>query len=200
MAVFTGLNLTYLKQTYHLRSRGGLDDVQFIWKSLHDSGYSTLYAEDSTTGQIFNYAAAGFMKQPTDHYYHPFPLTLENHVGVTIREGMMYCAGFNHSGEYVYKYGVDAAKLYNNKNPFFGFTWSNHFSHDSWDLPTAMEMPIKGFIEELKLSGVLDKYAMVILSDHGRRYGKLRITSVGFKGSCINFVTLKRVVRDEGGG
>jgi hypothetical protein len=188
--MFTGLNLTHLKKTYTIweHGPGGLDDAPFIWKTLHDCGYSTLYAEDSTTGQIFSWAAAGFTNQPTDHYYHPFPLTLQNDIKFVWREDMYYCAGFNHSGEYVYKYGVDAAKLYHKKNPYYGISWSNNFSHDSWDLPAAMEMVIKRFIDDLKSSGFLDKSMMVIFSDHGIRFGELRARAVN---KCLREISFK---------
>ena len=55
------------------------DDLPFIWSEFSRKGYRTLFGEDDRPYlHCFGYNKNGFRKKPTDLYYRPLTLALEN--------------------------------------------------------------------------------------------------------------------------
>jgi hypothetical protein len=139
-----------------------------IWTKFREAGYVTAYGEDFLRLPD-TFSSYGFTVPPTDHYMRPFFLTGEKEIGNLI------CAHTQPSGSIILNYALDLATTYKNDN-FFGLFWLNSYSHNKYNSPVLFDEKMVEFLEKLEHSEVLNNTFIVILSDHGMRYGKLRFT------------------------
>lgn len=129
-AILNGRNLSLMEKECNWKKVGELEKCRFLWDDFNEANYATAYAEDATGIQTFNYYKTGFVRQPTDHYLRPFTLAAEEHLlSVFTKEWLIKCLGYRYYADFIYQYARDFTKVYRN-NSFFGFFWSNSFSHD----------------------------------------------------------------------
>jgi hypothetical protein len=129
-AVLNGRSLENLQESCNYKEVGELEKCRFLWNDFKDAGYVTAYGEDAVEIQTFNYYKTGFIHQPTDHYLRPFTIAAEENLKVfRSRPWLIKCVGFQHYADYIYQYGVDFARAYQNQS-HFGLFWTNSFSHD----------------------------------------------------------------------
>lgn len=179
MAMLTGLNKTSINSTCDWKKVGELEKCNFMWNAFSEAGYVTAYAEDESTISTFNYYETGFVNPPTDYYLRPFSLAAEKNVDVKKSHGTTVCLGYQSYADHVYGYGLDFAVRYA-KNPFFGLFWTNSFSHEDLSMTSAMDERIQFHLNELKLNGVLDSSIVFFFSDHGMRFGPIRLHFTGW--------------------
>lgn len=58
----------------------------------------------------------------------------------------------------------------------FGFFWTNSVSHDFLNMPHNGDALYSDLFRELVAAGALDRTVLVVLSDHGIRWGGIRET------------------------
>lgn len=137
-----------------------------VWSTFRDVGYLTAFGEDNIqlpdTFSKFN----GFKTPPTHHYMRPFFLT-----GEKLR-GNVVCVKHQPSGKHIFDYAYDFANTYI-KEKFFGTFWINTFSHNTDYLPALFENDTINFLE--KITGLLNNTFILLISDHGIRYGTNRV-------------------------
>ncbi|KAL5279302.1 hypothetical protein ACFFRR_003721 [Megaselia abdita] len=150
---------------------GGLDECPFIWKEFEKHGYVTAFAEDTTAISTFNYLKKGFENPPTDHYLRPF---LQSTGKIFQASGL--CLGYKHTAEHVYDYMMDFAEMYSG-SPYFGVFWTNTFSHDNPEWAFQMDERMRTYFEDLE--HILDETIVILVSDHGSRFGPARQTKIG---------------------
>jgi membrane-anchored protein YejM (alkaline phosphatase superfamily) len=73
--------------------------------------------------------------------------------------------------DYVRKYSLRFAN-----ERHFGFFWTNSVSHDFLNMPHNGDLLYSGLIQNLSMSGALDRTVLIVLSDHGIRWGGIRET------------------------
>uniref|UniRef100_T1GHE4 Sulfatase N-terminal domain-containing protein n=1 Tax=Megaselia scalaris TaxID=36166 RepID=T1GHE4_MEGSC len=156
MAILTGFNSTRGFTECAPRVKGKLDNCPFIWKQFQDQGY----------------------KPPVDYYLRPFLLQAEKSLPVKKKSGMTFCLGFKHAAEYVYDYAVELTERYKGY-PYFGFFWTNTFSHQSISDPSSMDVKILEYLQNFSNSGVLNDTIVFFFSDHGMRFGPTRSSTLG---------------------
>lgn len=178
MAILTGFNSTQSLKECDPKLRGKLDKCPFIWKQFQNQGFVTAYGEDEASINTFNYLKAGFEKPPVDYYLRPFLLQAEKSLPIKKKSGMTFCLGYKHSAEYVYDYAVELSERYKGY-PYFGFFWTNTFSHQSLSDPTSMDTRIREYFENFSNSGVLNDTIVFFFSDHGIRFGPTRSLPLG---------------------
>lgn len=152
---------------------GGLDNCPFIWKNFKANGYVTAYGEDEQALETFNLMKRGFYRPPTHHYFRPFGIAAENLLDTVRKFILTHCVGYQDYVDYISKYLIDFAKIYRNES-YFGFFWSNSFSHEDFAEPTKMDLKMKKFFVELETEEILEKSIVIFFSDHGMRFGPLR--------------------------
>ncbi|XP_059217522.1 uncharacterized protein LOC131994712 [Stomoxys calcitrans] len=156
-----------------------LDNCHFIWTTLRRKGFATAYAEDTSYMATFDYQKRGFLRPPTDHYLRPFSMAIEKHLKIIKKAGLSYCIGRHQAGEYIYNFGIEFAKRYQNQS-YFGLFWTNSFSHSFFNTATTMDTTILAYFKDMEKQGILDTAAVVFFSDHGRRWGPLLHLEEGF--------------------
>lgn len=179
MALLTGQNQTTAMKTCKPRKIGGLDNCKLIWKEFHKQGYHTAYGEDTPSMSTFNYLKKGFRKAPTDYYFRPMSLAIEEHLTFKKKAGLKYCVGNRQYGEYVYDMGLQFVTRFQYE-PNFGLFWTNSFSHNDYSVPATMDSTILKYLKEMETLGIFDNTIVFFLSDHGMRFGQLLRLPGGF--------------------
>ncbi|XP_055914031.1 uncharacterized protein LOC129947481 [Eupeodes corollae] len=187
MAFLTGYNQPNANSKCKPKTINGLSNCTMIWNLFRDNGYVTSYAEDETWMSTFNFNKIGFSKSPVDYYLRPFMLAIEKTLRTKKQSGMSFCVGQRHSAEYIFDLAIDLATRYKSE-PYFGLFWTNTFSHNSFSDPSSMDTRVKKYIDELKENGILDESIVVLLSDHGMRFGPLRSLRQGFLEERLPFI------------
>ncbi|XP_028039701.1 uncharacterized protein LOC114250150 [Bombyx mandarina] len=173
-----GIKDTELKKTCWPNTKSTFDNCPFIWDWYKDAGYYTAFGEDSARLGTFNYEKLGFAASPTDYYIHTFMYEAEIHVGNKKDFNAFICMG----DKYFYKVLLDYIEsltrtLKNDK--LFGFFWEVTMSHDYLNYPMLMDDDYEQFLKHLDDSNYLDDTILILLSDHGIRWGEIRYTKQG---------------------
>ncbi|CAG9761091.1 unnamed protein product [Ceutorhynchus assimilis] len=178
MAFLAGLNLTDALNICQPTEYDGLMNCPFIWNKFKEYGYATAYAEDWSRIATFNYFKKGFRNKPTDYYFKPY-MDAVAYLRTIEQDTMPFCAGPEIHGERILNLAYDFANNLKNQ-PKFGLFWMNTFSHNYIDTPKTMDDKVKNFFRNLKQSKILEENIVILLSDHGIRFGEITITTRGY--------------------
>ncbi|XP_056637215.1 uncharacterized protein LOC130445544 [Diorhabda sublineata] len=189
-ALLTGLNLKQSNKICQPKLVGMLDKCPMIWYDFRNAGYATAYAEDWTDISTFNYLKKGFKDPPTDYYFKTY-MEASKTISTQLVDTMPFCAGPESQGERILKVAKDFALAFKN-NPSFGIFWMNTFSHNFINSPSRMDKIFKVFFEELGNFGILNDSMVVLLADHGIRFGDIRQTIQGWYEERLpmNFISI----------
>ena len=138
-----------------------------IWSAYQKAGYVTATGEEYLRLPD-TFAKYGYKSSPTDHYLRPLFLTGE-HVN-----GNLVCTKKMPSAKHMLDYATQFANTYKQNN-YLGVFWSNSYSHNIENSPTLIDTDIFNFFTNLNETGVLNNTFIFFLSDHGTRYGKMRV-------------------------
>ena len=141
----------------------------FIWNNFTEYlNYSSLFAEDWPSIGTFQYRMKGMSKPPTRHYMRPVQLFIEN------EDLDKDCI----NGRSLLRFNLDYANDFMNKyksTGFFGFMFLNYYSHDTQDKLSLMDGEIFNFLTRFNnQKAIRDNTILIILSDHGPRFGSNR--------------------------
>jgi hypothetical protein len=186
MGILSGFNESSAYAICNPTKLNKLDDCPMLWYDYRRLNYVTAYAEDETWMNTFNYKKKGFTKLPTDYYFRSYMQGAETLKRVR-KDGMNYCTGPESSGERILNVAKDFATTFKS-SPSFSFFWMNTFSHNDLNSITGMDKKVRGFLEEISSSGVLENSFVIFFSDHGMRFGEIRYTSVGWLEGRLPFV------------
>jgi len=170
------------------------DKHPFIWNNFTAAGGVTMYSEDWPRLSTFNYAVPGFNQSPTDHYFRPFYLGINEmrKYHSTINEALLYlenknikigkastlCYGDHPKHVIQINYFKRFLKAYRDKLKF-GMCWLNEISHDYVNFIKLGDLDFLDFLTFLKEDGHLNKSVLFFVSDHGSRVDKIRNTPIG---------------------
>ncbi|XP_050073925.1 uncharacterized protein LOC126561675 isoform X2 [Anopheles maculipalpis] len=198
MAILTGYNNSLAYSICNPKKVGQLEECPFMWKYFADNGYATAYAEDEAAINTFNYHKYGFVTQPTDHYFRPVALAAEKNLSKKMKNSLTFCLGYQNYADYIYQYALDFASQYKN-DPYFGLFWTNTFSHNDISDPSSMDQRMKYYVEQLDERGILNNSMVVFFSDHGLRFGPVRMLLTGWLEERLpfNFIWLPDWFREE---
>jgi hypothetical protein len=143
----------------------------FIWRNFSERlGYATLYGEDWPSIGTFQYRMIGMSRPPTLHYLRPFQLALHGEHIVGARSCMNGRTNLKLNLDYV----DDFMRVYK-QSGFFGFLFISEYSHDSHNHLTWIDTPLYEFLERFGADKQLrDSTILVLFSDHGPRFSRLR--------------------------
>ncbi|KAH8325590.1 hypothetical protein KR067_002156 [Drosophila pandora] len=180
MAVLTGHSEAGVEDLCDVREKGCLDSLPFIWKRFKEANYTTAFAEDCKSISTFNYLKPGFVKKPTDYYLRPLLLASEEQFPVSKDWGYAYCVGRHLSFRYVWDFGQQLVDRFLGRSPFFGFLWSNSFTHDFYEGATALDKLFRRYLKSFQDIGLFKRSIVILMSDHGHRYNTLRRAASGY--------------------
>ncbi|XP_046676045.1 uncharacterized protein LOC124364533 [Homalodisca vitripennis] len=185
--VLTGLSTKELKKACWAKATSVFDSCNFVWDNFSDAGYETAFGEDASWMGIFSYLKSGFRKQPTDYYMNIFNKVSEDKIGFEKRLNAKLCVGPRKTIQvllnYVYKF-VNAMR----NSLFFGFFWGSSLTHDYLNLPKYGDEEHRQLLENLYNEGVFNRTVLVVMSDHGIRWGEIRGTFQGYLEERLPFL------------
>lgn len=187
--VLSGQSVDNIKKTCWFHNSLYFDRCPFIWKKLNAKGYLTAFAEDSTWMGIFNYLKPGFLREPTDYYLRPYIMTNEDEIGHSSLGNSKYCCGVRFAAqvlfEYAYKFVVN---MTSSGKKSWSFFWETSLTHDFINIyPNADEL-LDDLLVKMNDTGVLDNTVVILMSDHGIRWGPIRETFQGWLEERLPFL------------
>ncbi|XP_068151114.1 uncharacterized protein [Drosophila tropicalis] len=178
VALLSGLDQRELEISCVNLSERIFDRCSFIWKRFKQVGYKTAFAEDVARLANFNSFFAGFNNTPTDYYFRPIMLEMEETIANNLVLNMNLCLGGRRTADVLLEYMRKLIPMYIKKQ-FFSFFWTVTLSHDSFNNPALLDGQMASQLSILKESGVLNRTLVLLMSDHGLRWGAFRKTYQG---------------------
>ncbi|KAJ1374554.1 hypothetical protein KIN20_037262 [Parelaphostrongylus tenuis] len=152
-----------------------LDNETFLFKEYSQYGYKTLLAEDWMAGTLNWPNCWGFDKQPTDHYMRPFQVAIEKDVSKTLEKtySVQNCIEQHQD---ILRYLQDFMNSYA-ELPKIGWIWLSLLGHDYENGLVHADLDFQQVLLNNKKK--LDDSFVIILGDHGLRFGKVASTKLG---------------------
>lgn len=185
--VLTGMSEDELTKKCWKTNKDFFDGCPFIWQNFSNAGYRTVFGEDACSMTIFNYLKAGFRNQPTDYYLRPYCLAAENDIGNTHKLNADLCVGTRKTFESLLSYGKKVAQEFAD-DPYFAFFWQASLTHDFVTYPKLGDASYRDFLQQASDDGLLNRTALIVMSDHGIRWGSFRQTYQGHVEESLPFV------------
>ncbi|CAI6358843.1 unnamed protein product [Macrosiphum euphorbiae] len=186
----TGMSIDELKINCWPENDDFFDKCHFVWDDYKNANFSTIFAEDSTIIGTFNYLKSGFCKQPTDHYLRPILNHAEKSIGHTLILNTLGCYGTRLAMtmmlDYAYKIALSMAN-----HLYMSVFWTTSLTHDYVEYPKLGDDDLRDFFDAFNKSGELNKTIVILMSDHGIRWGRFRDTYQGSledKLPILNFI------------
>ena len=187
--VLTGLSEEEFQEICWKNHEKPFDLCPLIWKNFSSAGFKTIFGEDACQMSTFNYLKPGFRTQPTDYYLRPFCLAAENDIGNTHKLNANLCLGTRKNFEVLLQYTYKVALRFKN-DPYFAFFWQASLTHDILEYAQLGDDSYSDFVASLKNENLLKKTALIMMSDHGMRWGGFRQTYQGRLEDSLPFVFL----------
>ena len=148
--------------------------VTFIWTKYQKEGYITQWGEDMANVGTFNLRMLGFKKQPVDHYMRPFYLS-----AIPIYNRFLpNCLG-SRGRHQVFIDWIKEGLTTNKGNRMFTFGFFGELSHDDNNKLALADKDVVAFLKFLQNDGHLENTVLILMSDHGVRFGSFRKTEQG---------------------
>lgn len=177
--VLAGLSEKDLIESCWSDHRIPFDNCTFVWKKFKEAGFVTGFGEDASWMGLFQYGKVGFKEQPTDVYLRTFNNVYENELGHEKRLNANLCVGPKMNIE-VFLDAVRKFAIQLGRKLTFGFFWENSLSHDYLNLPKYGDEVHVSLLDEFSKEGVFGRSIVILMSDHGIRWGKIRSTYQGY--------------------
>lgn len=198
VTVLSGLSRAELEKLCWQHPKMSFDECPFIWKRMSAAGYRTIFAEDACHMSIFNYLKPGFKKQPTDYYLRPYCIEIENNIGNTKKSNANLCVGTRLTFKNLLDYIRKVATTFH-EDLYFAFTWMASLTHDFLNYAQLGDEAYHGLIKFLVQGNFLNNTALIVMSDHGMRFGMFRQTFQGKMEDSLpfSFIALPKWWRDQ---
>ncbi|XP_011049249.1 PREDICTED: uncharacterized protein LOC105142989 [Acromyrmex echinatior] len=185
--VLSGLNQEELRDLCWQMPNKTFDECPLLWKNFSDAGYRTVFGEDACSMSTFNYLKPGFREQPTDYYLRPYCIGAENDIGNTHKLNANLCLGTRKTFECMLDYTRKTAIEFSSEL-YFAFIWQASLTHDYFTYPQLGDNSYHEFVEYASREGLLNRTVLIMMSDHGMRWGDFRQTYQGKIEDSLPFV------------
>lgn len=176
----TGLDENELNDACMPEKSSTFDECHFIWDEYKDNNYTTTYMEDMSSLGLFHYLKSGFKKQPTDINGRPFFLEMENNIAKQKKGNTYLCLGGQRTIDVLLNNMKKITSTYKTSSkPHFSFFWTTSYTHDYLNLPKLIDSDVAQYLRDLSIEGILKNTFLILMSDHGMRYGSFRNTYQG---------------------
>lgn len=109
----------------------------------------------------------------------PFYIEAERNIGFKKPANCYLCLGSRLNLSVLLHYALKHAETWQ-QNKFFGFFWSTSFTHDYFNLSPQGDEALLEFLKCFhENSGMFNNTVLVVMSDHGLRWGEFRETYQG---------------------
>ncbi|XP_053601810.1 uncharacterized protein LOC128670283 [Plodia interpunctella] len=179
-----GISVQELPRTCMPHKGSTFDNCPFVWEWFKQAGYYTALGEDSSWLGTFNYLRGGFLNTPTDYYIHTFISEVEK---LMKKRKKTLCSNDKYLFQMLLDYAQDLTTTLK-ANKLFGFFWEITMSHDYLNNAAVMDESYLKFLNTLEANEYLEKTVLILVSDHGMRWGQIRSTKQGRLEERLPFV------------
>lgn len=151
------------------------DNCEFVWNNFKRNGFGTVFSEDSATLSLFNYFQNGFEKQPVDYYFRTVLQQMEKEIAFNKLGNYKLCLGNQRPIDAIFKYMKKFIRSFH--SPYFSFFWTSSLTHDFINYPLLIDEDLNNLLLTMKKEKYLEKTVLLLLSDHGMRFGSYRQTT-----------------------
>lgn len=157
------------------------DRCHFIWNVFKEKNYVTAYVEDMASLGLFQYLKTGFKTQPTDYSLRPVLIEMEGHIGNHKSVNTQLCMGGRRTFDVLMEYAQKFLSFMTtrSKQAHFSFFWTTSYTHDYLNYPTLIDSDFAQFLRTQYALGALNNTFLILMSDHGIRWGSFRNTYQG---------------------
>ena len=166
----------------------GVPDASFcdiyplIWKEFERRGYITSFAEDDPNFAMFHYKLKGFKEQPTHHYMRPFYIEAAKYIAPVYlpfdNRPSKYCLGSRPLPRLMLDWIKELFATYPDR-PKFSISFGAALTHEYNNLAQLQEPFLLEFLQYMNSKSYLNNTVMILMSDHGARFHKMRATEQG---------------------
>lgn len=181
MPVLAGLDEDEMQAACMPNKSDTFDQCHFIWDEYKRRNYTTMFAEDMAWIGLFNYFKNGFTRAPTDYYFRTFIYECETNIGTQKESNAYMCLGGRRTVDVFIEYMNKFVAYITEANmSHFSFFWSSAYTHDFFNYPALLDQAFATFLRNLSNNrGALDNTFLLVMSDHGLRFGSYRNTYQG---------------------
>jgi hypothetical protein len=153
-----------------------LDEWPFIFRDYHNAGYATAYVEEQPAWSAFSYKIKGFWNKPVVHYLRTALLYADDEVA----NHEPYCLGDTPKSIIWIKYWKELIDMYEGINrKTLSMMFSAETSHESYNYVESLDDHFVEHFGNLFKEGRFNNTFLIIMGDHGRRFGAVRGTQSG---------------------
>ncbi|KAL3224058.1 hypothetical protein MRX96_049640 [Rhipicephalus microplus] len=152
------------------------DELPHLWSVYKKHGYATLFLQEMPSFGLFVYPDyQGFCEPPTDYYPVPVMHAMEVHKRLDY-----FCAGSRLKTKVILHYLGDVIQLNDaNGMPLFSYVWISDVTHSNPHVLLVLDGPVYGLLRNMQERHLFDDTVVVMLSDHGARFGAARASEIG---------------------
>lgn len=176
--VLSGFDENEINTACRLQKKDTFDRCHFIWNSFKAQNFTTTFSEDAGWLGLFQYTQPGFINQPTDYSIRPIMVEMEHDKSNKRYGNTFVCLNKQRSIDILLEYMRKLIDLVAHRL-HFSFFWSSSFTHDSLNFAKLIDADVAIFFQSMRSTGALDNLFLVIMSDHGLRWGSFRKTYQG---------------------
>ncbi|XP_064454848.1 uncharacterized protein LOC135366125 [Ornithodoros turicata] len=154
-----------------------LDDEDLVWKKYSRKGYHTLFLEEMPWIGLFSHYCRGFRDPPVDYYPRPLILAVSRSA-LKVYSGKLPCFGARDQTSVHLNYTASVLSLLKDEL-HFSYTWIIDVAHEDVNGAGYADSSFRATFQSLEEAGVMNRSVVVFLSDHGTRYGDIRLLLTG---------------------
>ncbi|KAL1474279.1 hypothetical protein MTO96_038100, partial [Rhipicephalus appendiculatus] len=131
------------------------DNLPHLWSVYKKRGYTTLFLEEMPSFGLFTYPDyLGFRNPPTDYYPRAYSVFLD------------------YLGDVMQLNAADG-------NPLFSYVWLSDVPHSNPHALLVLDGPVYGLLRDMQERRAFEDTVVILLSDHGARFGTTRASEIG---------------------
>ncbi|KAH8336509.1 hypothetical protein KR074_004694, partial [Drosophila pseudoananassae] len=170
---------------YGRAKKAHYDQCTLLWNEFKRAGFVTAFGEDTRIGGTFTYTKRGFRRQPTDYYFRSVMVEIHQHTRYWARGPEdISCSGSRVYHHVFYDFIYQLMPHFKQRcldTGFFAFFWQTQGVHDYFPYALQTDIQYDAILRVLHRYRVLDHTLVLLLSDHGLRYGAFAKTLQGMR-------------------
>ncbi|XP_017062118.1 uncharacterized protein LOC108102026 [Drosophila ficusphila] len=169
--------------------KANYDRCHLLWHDFQAAGYATIFAEDSRIGGTFTYTKPGFKQQPTDFYLRGVMNEVHKRTQYSARGPVeITCSAdrvYHHIlYDFIYRL-LPHMQARSRDRGFFAFFWQTMGVHDYFQYGEQTDLQYYLILRALHRRKILERTLVLILSDHGLRFGRYVNTFQGMRETSL---------------
>ncbi|KAK3741373.1 hypothetical protein RRG08_034418 [Elysia crispata] len=147
------------------------DAFDFIFDNFEKAGYRTMYSEDNPFGSGLYFDDHYLIKPLTSYWHRPLHIAMLSEDGFESASGS--CLGARPVSEFQFDYMLKFLSTFPDK-PVFGLSFFDAVTHYDTGSAGMLDEHLLSFYKSLSVRGHMNNSLVMLFSDHGARWGKVR--------------------------